>query len=260
MLEFKDVNFSYSTESQILKGLNFKIEKGDFAALIGKSGCGKSTIFRLILGFEQANSGSIALDNKNSNIGYMPQKDLLFPWRSIEENLALPLEVQGLDKHSIKSRVIEVLEDMDLLHTKDLFPSELSGGMRQKIAFARTVLTGAELLLLDEPFSALDYFTRLDFQEWIMQQYVRLKKTIFFITHSVDEAILLGNKIFVFDSLPASEFAEISIDRTYPRNQNLLNENNIVEIKNRIITTLRSGTGLYKKEELGRESEGSRHE
>lgn len=239
MLGFDKVSFSYGEEYPILDNLNFNINKGDFVALIGKSGCGKSTIFRLILGFEKPKSGTIKIGEDKRNIGFMPQKDMLFPWRTIKDNLSLPLEVQKLKPEEIKIKVNKVLNDMDLNHAKNLYPSELSGGMRQRVAFARTVLTGADILLLDEPFSALDYFTRLDFQEWIMSQYIRLKKTIFFITHSVDEAILLSNRIFVFDNTPAKKFREINIERQYPRNQELLNEAEIIKIKSDLIKNLR---------------------
>lgn len=239
MLKFEKVNFAYEAEKPILKDLSFEIKRGDFVGLIGQSGCGKSTIFRLILGFESAQSGRIEMDSAEKSIGFMPQKDMLFPWRSVEQNLALPLEVQNLDKTLIREKVHQVLKDMDLFHTKELLPSELSGGMRQRIAFARTVLTGADLLLLDEPFSALDYFTRLDFQEWILNQYMRLNKTIFFITHSVEEALLLSNRVLIFGDSPVSDFEEIKLEMPYPRSQEMLNHPDLIQIKMGLIQKLR---------------------
>ncbi len=237
MLAFKNVSFHYKGENNLLENLNFEINQGDFVALIGQSGCGKSTIFRLILDFEKVTKGEIEIHREN--IAFMPQKDMLFPWRSIEENLGLPLEIQGYKKNEIQEKVQQILEEMNLLDTKDKYPSELSGGMRQRISFARTVLTGADLLLLDEPFSALDYFTRLDFQEWIMEQYTRLNKTIFFITHSVEEAILLSNRIFVFEDSPLSKFEEVRLDMPYPRSHDILNNENLIEIKTHLVHKLR---------------------
>lgn len=238
MLKFNNVSFSYNLDNPLLENLSFEINKGDFVGLIGHSGCGKSTIFRLILGFEKLESGDIIIDADNSKIGFMPQKDLLFPWRTIEDNLALPLEIQKLDKTEIREKVEKILEDMDLVQTRNLYPSELSGGMRQRIAFARTVLTGADLLLLDEPFSALDYFTRMDFQDWILNQYTRLGKTIFFITHSVDEALLLSNRILVFEDAPVRNLTEIKVNFEYPRSQKILNLPEIIEMKTSLIERL----------------------
>ncbi len=241
MLKFKDVSFSYDLESPLIEDLNFEINRGDFVGLIGQSGCGKSTVFRLILNFEKPSSGEIILDPPSTKIGFMPQKDMLFPWRTIEKNLALPLEVQKLPPDEIGEKVNSILEDMELIHTRDLYPSELSGGMRQRIAFARTVLTGADLLLLDEPFSALDYFTRMDFQDWILNQYQRLDKTIFFITHSVEEAILLSNRILMFEDKPVRKLNEIGVDLEYPRTQSMLNRSEIIDMKTSLIERLKKG-------------------
>ncbi len=240
MLKFDKVSFAYEADQLILKDLSFAINKGDFVSLIGQSGCGKSTVFRLILGFETAQSGNIMLASDKTKIGYMPQKDLLFPWRTVAQNLALPLEVQKLSASEITARVSQILDDMELANTKDLYPSELSGGMRQRIAFARTVLTGADLLLLDEPFSALDYFTRMDFQDWIIRQYMRLNKTIFFITHSVEEAILLSNRILIFkDSLPVEQLQEVCLTEQYPREQHILNQPQFINLKTTLVDRLR---------------------
>ncbi len=240
MLSFNNVKFSYDDNKVIIDNLNFTINKGDFVGFIGKSGCGKSTIFRLILGFEKPQLGEIKID-ENLKIGFMPQKDLLFPWRTIEENLSLPLEVKKINKKEIQEKVNKILYEMDLLETKNKYPFELSGGMRQRIAFARTVLTGADILLLDEPFSALDYFTRMDFQDWIIEQYIKLKKTILFITHSVDEAILLSNRIFLFENKNSSKgFEEILINDSYPRSQEILFKKEMIDLKSNLIKKLRT--------------------
>ncbi len=239
MLEFKNVSFSYEVDKSIIDNLSFKVNKGDFISLLGKSGCGKSTIFRLILGFETPQKGEIKFNN-TSKIGFMPQKDMLFTWRTVAENLALPLEVKNLDKKEIKRKVDIILKDMNLTEIKNKYPFELSGGMRQRIAFARTVLTGADILLLDEPFSALDYFTRLDFQEWIINQYIRLNKTILFITHSVEEAILLSNRIFMLDNSTSKiQLKEIEINQEYPRNQEVLHKKNMIDLKSSLINKFR---------------------
>ncbi|SHE39574.1 ABC transporter ATP-binding protein [Clostridium fallax] len=174
MLTFNKVTFKYSnSKKDIIKDLSFKINKGDFISIIGSSGCGKSTIFRLISSLEQPSTGSIYINNEDiknlkSPIGYMPQKDLLLPWRTILENTCLPLEVKRISKKQAKKQAEELLDKFSLYEYKDKYPKDLSGGMKQRISFIRTLLTGSQVLLLDEPFSALDAITRLSLQEWIL--------------------------------------------------------------------------------------------
>ena len=193
MLDFKDVVFQFPEEEKpIIDHLDFHVNRGEFISIIGASGCGKSTIFRLINRLLEPENGEIlvagtrvagknppASGKENSRkgthgktwgnapvCGYMPQQDLLFPWRTVEENLCLPMELQGgISKEEQHRRAQKALEDVGLAGKGDKRPSELSGGMRQRAAFARTLLTGAELLLLDEPFSALDYLTRIEMRE-----------------------------------------------------------------------------------------------
>lgn len=133
----------------------------------------------------------------------MPQSDLLFPWRSVKENVMLPLEIQGnLSAKERNEKAEEALQMVGLSEWADKSPAELSGGMRQRAAFARTVMTGSDLLLLDEPFSALDYLTRLSMREWLLQQWEQDKKTILFITHDVEEAVYLSNRVLVAEEIP----------------------------------------------------------
>ena len=180
----------------------FPWSRGSFHCIIGVSGCGKSTIFRLTNGLLQPKSGVILVEGKpivgqKHYCGYMPQKDLLFPWRTVGENLALPLEIHGraTSKAQRRELVDAALADVGLAGCRDKRPEELSGGMRQRAAFARTMLTGSDLLLLDEPFSALDFLTRISMQEWLLDQWEQHKKTILFITHDVEEAVFLSGSV-----------------------------------------------------------------
>ena len=163
----------------------------EFVSVIGASGCGKSTIFRLVNKLLLPASGEILVDGesierKRNYCGYMPQQDLLFPWRTVRENLLLPMEIRGgYSKTEMREKADAALESVGLKDWGDKMPKELSGGMRQRAAFARTVLTGSDLLLLDEPFSALDYLTRISMREWLLEQWEREKKTVLFITHDV---------------------------------------------------------------------------
>lgn len=250
VLEFKDVTFKYPEDDYtMLKNLSFSVDEGEFISIIGASGCGKSTIFRLINALEKPQSGEILI-NKNSikNMknysAYMPQKDLLFPWRTIGENLSLPMEIQKIKKSDRESRVDEILEEVGLSSYKDKFPKDLSGGMKQRVSFARTLLTGSELLLLDEPFSALDSLTKISMQEWLLEEWKHFNKTILFITHDVEEAIFLSKSIFIVQDRPITHLERIEIPLEYPRNRSLLQKPEIVELKENLISRLRQKVEL----------------
>ena len=172
MLKFDNVSFQYDVEDfSIIDHLSFDVQDGEFVSVIGASGCGKSTIFRLVNKLLLPASGEILVDGesierKRNYCGYMPQQDLLFPWRTVRENLLLPMEIRGgYSKMEMREKADAALESVGLKDWGDKMPKELSGGMRQRAAFARTVLTGSDLLLLDEPFSALDYLTRISMRE-----------------------------------------------------------------------------------------------
>lgn len=250
MLEFRDVTFKYPDDDyRIIKDLSFSLENGEFISIIGTSGSGKSTIFRLINGLEKFESGEILINgtsikNIKNYSAYMPQKDLLFPWRTIGENLSLPMELQKINKIDREKKVIEILEEIGLLEYKDKFPKDLSGGMRQRISFARTILTGSNLLLLDEPFSALDSLTKISMQEWLLEEWERLNKTIVFITHDVEEAIFLSKSIFVVNDKPITQLEKIEIPLEYPRNRSMLQRSEIVNLKESLISRLRQKVKL----------------
>ena len=246
MLEFQDVSYQYPSEDfDIIDHLSFSVAPGSFHCIIGISGCGKSTIFRMTNGLLQPKSGTILVEGqpiagRKRYCGYMPQKDLLFPWRTVGENVALPLEIQGgLTKAERRDRAEAALADVGLAGCLDKMPDELSGGMRQRAAFARTMLTGCDLLLLDEPFSALDFLTRISMQEWLLEQWQRHQKTILFITHDVEEAIFLSSSVLVVESTPIRTLTELPIPAPFPRERACLARPELVELKERLITLLR---------------------
>ena len=246
MLEFQDVSYQYPSEDfDIIDRLSFAVEPGSFHCIIGVSGCGKSTIFRMTNGLLQPKGGTIlvggrSIAGRKRYCGYMPQKDLLFPWRTVGENVALPLEIQGgLSRAERRDRAEAALADVGLAGCLDKMPHELSGGMRQRAAFARTMLTGSELLLLDEPFSALDFLTRISMQEWLLQQWEKHKKTILFITHDVEEALFLSQSVLVVEHNPIRELAEIPVPAAFPRDRSSLKLGEMVELKEHLIDLLR---------------------
>ena len=249
MLTFDNVRFQYDSEDfSIIDHLSFTVDDGEFVCVIGPSGCGKSTIFRLVNKLLTPAEGTILvngtpIEKQKNYCGYMPQQDLLFPWRTVKENLMLPMEIQGgISKVEMEQRADQALESVGLKDWGKKSPKELSGGMRQRAAFARTVLTGSDLLLLDEPFSALDYLTRLSMREWLLEQWEREKKTVLFITHDVEEAVFLSSRILVVENMPITHLKSIEVPAEYPRTREELMRPEIVKLKEDLIDMLRRET------------------
>ena len=246
MLEFQNVRFQYASEDfHIIDGLSFRLEPGEFVSVIGPSGCGKSTIFRLVNQLLPREAGEIlvggkSIDGRRGYCGYMPQRDLLFPWRTVAENLRLPMEIQrGIPKDEMERRVERTLEIVGLSGWGGKRPAELSGGMRQRAAFARTLLTGSELLLLDEPFSALDFLTRISMQEWLLGQWESDHKTVLFITHDVEEALFLSGRVLVVEDTPIRALASFDVPAGYPRTRACLTDPAMLALREKLIGMLR---------------------
>lgn len=206
-----------SGETPTLSEINFTVEEGEFVAVVGPSGCGKSTILNLISGLIKPESGSIFIQGKpigesDLKIGYMLQKDHLFEWRTIYRNVILGLEIQKKWNDQTKKNVDEMLKTYGLYEFRNSRPSQLSGGMRQRAALIRTLALEPALLLLDEPFSALDYQTRLSVADDIGQILKAQKKTALLVTHDISEAISMADKVVVLSSRPASVKKVIVID------------------------------------------------
>lgn len=246
VLSFDHVSYQYPSEDfDIIDELSFDVEPGSFHCILGVSGCGKSTIFRMTNGLLQPKKGTIRINgqpisDQKQYCGYMPQKDLLFPWRSVGENLALPMEIsRKLSKREQSERIDQALAEVGLAGCRDKRPDELSGGMRQRAAFARTMLTGSDLLLLDEPFSALDFLTRISMQEWLLDQWQKHRHTILFITHDVEEALFLSSSVLVVEETPIRALKEIPVPLDYPRDRSVLAKPEIVELREELIGMLR---------------------
>ncbi|HFK1765015.1 ABC transporter ATP-binding protein [Bacillus wiedmannii] len=238
ILQFHSVSFHYD-EKPIINELNASIQDKEFVSIIGPSGCGKSTLFRLITGLEEASTGQIELtETKSHPVGYMPQKDMLLPWRTIIENAALPLECQGVQKKEAQIKAKELLYKFGLQGYETKYPKDLSGGMRQRVSFIRTLLTGGEILLLDEPFSALDALTKASLQEWLFEQWKEWEKTILFITHDVEEALFLSNRILVVEQQPITTLTErvVPLDRNRTRKD--LYKPEVLALKDELLSML----------------------
>lgn len=214
ILAFDNVRLTYHTrqgEVTALKELTFSLGEGEFAAMIGPSGCGKSTILSLAAGLIKPSAGSVTL---GGSIGYMLQRDELFPWRTIEKNLYLPLEVQKKNTPARRARALELAEQYGLSGFLKSYPSQLSGGMRQRAALIRTLVMEPDILLLDEPFSALDYQTRLNVCEDVCRVIRGEKKTALLVTHDISEAISIADRVLVLSARPARVVASHKMDFT----------------------------------------------
>ena len=213
MLEFKNISYTYHTkegETTAVSNLSFTVENGQFVSVIGPSGCGKSTILSLAAGLLSPSSGEVV--RGDGEFGYMLQRDALFPWRTVEGNIFLPLEVKKRNTAEKRARALELAEKYGLKDFLKKTPSQLSGGMRQRVALIRTLAAEPEILLLDEPFSALDYQTRLEVCDDVQHIIKSEKKTALLVTHDISEAIALSDKVVVLSARPATVVAKHKID------------------------------------------------
>lgn len=235
MLVVNHLTFHYpGSKNTIFENLSFTLNKGEFVSIIGSSGSGKSTLLKIIAGLLDGQDGDIYFAGNEGNrlgkIGYMPQKDQLLPWRKIIENVLLPVEIsaKNKEKEKEKERAIGLLQEFGLAKVANEYPAQLSGGMRQRVAFLRTIMTGSELLLLDEPFGALDAMRKQDMQAWLLSVWERLGKTILFITHDIEEAILLSDRVMV---LREGKLEEVFIPFKRPRNANMIYGSEFIEYR-----------------------------
>lgn len=223
MLQLEQVSKAFQNKS-ILENISFTVEEGEFVTLIGPSGSGKSTLFSLIGGLLSPDGGDIQLKqqsilNQTGFISYMPQEDTLFPWRTVVQNILLGQELYG-KVNQIKAQ--EMIDKAGLEGFTHAYPHELSGGMKQRVSFIRSLLSPQRLLCLDEPFSALDELTRMDMQQWLLSIWKQLNSTILFVTHHIEEALLLSDKIIVLTESPATVKDILHIPFSRPRTTSLL--------------------------------------
>jgi NitT/TauT family transport system ATP-binding protein len=210
-LSVRNVRKSFSGkagEVRVLDDLSFHINERDFVSIIGPSGCGKTTIFNIIAGLLEPDSGSLyyrgeEIESLRGRVGYMMQKDLLFPWRTVLGNVLLGLETRGVDRVEAEGKAREYLKGFGLSGFENAYPKTLSGGMRQRVALIRTLIMDPDILLLDEPFSALDYQTRLYLEGVLKDAVETYHKTVILVTHDIDEAVALSKRVVVLSGRPA---------------------------------------------------------
>lgn len=230
-------------EKQVLNDINFSLKEGELVCLLGVSGVGKTTLFNVLSGLTVPDEGKVLLASengftditeKNGMLSYMLQKDLLLPHMHVVDNVALPLTLKGVPKKKARETASEYFKRFGLDGTQNKYPAQLSGGMRQRAALLRTYLCGNKVALLDEPFSALDTITKASMQEWFLEVMDELKMSTIFITHDIDEAILISDRIYIMSGSPASLTKEFKIDRPKPRNQAFTLTEEFLEYKKEI--------------------------
>jgi NitT/TauT family transport system ATP-binding protein len=215
------------------------VAPGEFVTVVGPSGCGKSTLFNIVAGLEEPDvGGALRFEGRSCHaadllgrVSFMPQRDLLLPWRNVIDNAVLALEVEGVARKDARAKALRMLPEFGLAGFESQYPHQLSGGMRQRVALMRTFLFERDLMLLDEPFGALDALTRAMMQRWLLDVWQKYRRTILFITHDVDEAIFLGDRVLVMTARPGSVKLEQTVDLPRPRRPELVTAPEFIRLK-----------------------------
>ena len=225
LVALRGVDKTFPNGTVALKGLDLDVRHGEFVSLLGPSGCGKSTALRIIAGLSEPSAGRVEWHDapaatSESRIGFVFQEPTLMPWASVFDNALLPLKLKGVAAGEAAARVTAALDRVGLKNFAKAYPRELSGGMRMRVSIARALVTEPALLLLDEPFAALDEITRFKLNNDLLELWQALRTTIVFVTHSVFESVYLSSRIVVMAPRPGRLFGEVAVDVPYPRDQN----------------------------------------
>jgi NitT/TauT family transport system ATP-binding protein len=220
-LNVQGLTMQYPTASgplTVLQDLNFHADKGEFISIVGPSGCGKSTLFNIVTGLVAPTAGSVMVDgeettgNSSPHIGYVLQKDLLFPWRTVMENVVLGLEVRGVKKKEARTRAERLFATYNMVGYEDKYPGSLSGGMKQRAALMRTMVTDPDIILMDEAYKALDYPLKIALESELLETARAAGKTVVFVTHDIEEAVTMSDRVYVMKARPGQIVQEINID------------------------------------------------
>ncbi len=235
---------------EAVQDISLTVEPGEFVCLLGPSGCGKSTLLGALAGHLQPSKGAItvdgvAVDGPHAERGLVFQHHTLFPWRRVIDNVAFGLKMQGVPRAELRRRALELLAMVGLEEFAQHYPAQLSGGMKQRVEIARVLINHPRVMLMDEPFGALDAQTRLMMQQLLLQLWARIRTTIVFITHDIDEALFLADRILVMSPRPGRIIEEIAVDFARPRDATLVTSENFTRLKRRCLQLLQpAGSGL----------------
>ncbi|ATW26771.1 ABC transporter ATP-binding protein [Candidatus Formimonas warabiya] len=223
----------------VLLDFSLSVDDAEFVCLLGPSGCGKSTVLNLICGLLRADKGTVSFPGSGEKkVSFMPQKDLLLPWRTVIDNACIPLEIRGISKTAARQKAGELLDLFGLTGFENSYPSQLSGGMRQRVAVMRTFLHQGDILLLDEPFGKLDALTRAHLQIWLLSVWSEFRQSVIFVTHDIEEAIFLADRIYLMSERPGTVKAEINVDLPRPRTAEMITRPEFVARKKTILELL----------------------
>jgi len=248
-LSLVDVSMTFQSaagEFVALAPTNVDVPAGGFISIIGPSGCGKSTLFNVVAGLQAATTGRVLIDGRDvtgliGQVGYMLQKDMLLPWRTVLDNVCLGMEIRGVPMKEARERAMPLLQRYGLKGFEGLHPAALSGGMRQRAALLRTLLVDMDIILLDEPFAALDAQTKTQMQEWLLQLFSDFGRTVVFVTHDVEEAVFLSDEIHVMATRPGRVIEKLPIDLPRPRDRSITSSPRFVAMKKYCLDLLRIG-------------------
>ncbi|MEK4344688.1 ABC transporter ATP-binding protein [Paenibacillus sp. FSL P4-0184] len=246
-LEVSGISKSFThrrRETNVLNNVSLKVEQQEFVSIVGPSGCGKSTLFHMIGGLVKPDAGTIrmngrAVTGQRGEISYMPQQPALFPWRTIEDNVLLAGEIKGALQDGAREEARQWLAKVGLNGFEQAYPHMLSGGMQQRAAFLRALLAPQELMLLDEPFSALDALTRSEMQRWLLELWEENRRSVLFITHNIEEALLLSNRIYVFSGRPGSILHTVDVPFPRPRRDEITDSPDFLKLKRQLSQWMR---------------------
>jgi NitT/TauT family transport system ATP-binding protein len=219
IVSLRSVGKTFERGTVALDGFNLDVRDGEFVSLLGASGCGKSTALRIIAGLSAASAGTVEWPNGAGQLGFVFQEPTLMPWADVAANVRLPLRLAASDEGQSHAAVMQALERVGLMDFAQAFPRELSGGMKMRTSIARALVTEPQLLLMDEPFAALDEITRFKLNNDLLAVWQELRRTVIFVTHSVFESVYLSQRIVVLTPRPGRVFAEVAIDAPYPRDE-----------------------------------------
>ena len=241
-LELKEIYKAFE-DTSVLEGISLQLKNKEFVSILGPSGSGKSTIFNIVSGLLKPDGGEVAIEGENytgrtGRVSYMYQKDLLLPWRKVIDNTSLPLIVKGMKKQQAREAAAPFFKVFGLEGFEHKYPFQLSGGMRQRAALLRTYMFSKDIMLLDEPFGGLDAITRAKMHQWLLEVLQQLEASILFITHDIEEAIYLSDRVYILSERPAVVKKEIVIQLERPRGREILTSKEFMDLKAEILALL----------------------